>query len=78
MARNTSVSLNDHFADFIDEQVSQGRYATASDVVRAGLRLLETEEVRPGALRKALVEGEQSGDARPFDVEAFLAKKRAP
>ena len=44
MARNTSVSLGDHFTQFIDTQVSSGRYTTASDVVRAALRLLEREE----------------------------------
>jgi antitoxin ParD1/3/4 len=41
MARNTSISLGDHFSDFIDIQVQAGRYGSASDVVRAGLRLLE-------------------------------------
>ena len=41
MSRNTSISLGDHFADFIDASVAEGRYGSASDVVRAGLRLLE-------------------------------------
>lgn len=76
MARNTSVSLGDHFADFVDRQVAGGRYGSASDVVRAGLRLLEEHETRLEALRTALVEGEGSGTAQPFDVEAFLAAKR--
>lgn len=44
MARNTSISLGDHFASFIDQQVQGGRYGSASDVVRAGLRLLEEHE----------------------------------
>jgi antitoxin ParD1/3/4 len=44
MARNTSVSLSDHFTSFIDEQIQSGKYASASDVVRAGLRLLERDE----------------------------------
>ncbi len=76
MARNTSVSLSDHFADFVDRQVAGGRYGSASDVVRAGLRLLEDREARLEALRTALAEGEDSGEAEPFDVDAFLAAKR--
>ena len=76
MARNTSVSLGDHFADFVDRQVAGGRYGSASDVVRAGLRLLEEHETRLEVLRTALVEGERSGAAQPFDVEVFPAAKR--
>ena len=55
---------------------SDGRYGSASDVARAGLRLLEEDEARSAVLRAALVEGEASGAAEPFDVEAFLAAKR--
>ena len=76
MARNTSVSLGDHFASFVDEQVARGRYGSASDVVRAGLRLLEEHEMKVETLRAALLEGERSGVAQPFDVEAFLEAKR--
>ena len=76
MPKNTSVSLGDHFAGFIEVQVGSGRYGSASDVIRAGLRLLEDQESKLRALREALDEGEASGPARPFDVEAFLTKKR--
>lgn len=76
MARNTSVSLGDHFAQFIARQVEGGRYGSASDVVRAGLRLLEEQETRLQALRTALAEGEASGPPEAFDVEAFLRAKR--
>jgi antitoxin ParD1/3/4 len=76
MARTTSVSLGDHFASFVERQVSEGRYSNASDVMRAGLRLLEEHESKLAALRAALIEGEQSGQATPFDVEAFIARKR--
>ena len=77
MARNTSISLGDHFADFIDQQVEQGRYGSASDVGRAGLRLLEAEETKLMVLRQALIDGEQSGVPQPFDGEAFLAEMNA-
>lgn len=76
MARNTSVSLGDYYADFVDRQVTGGRYGSVSDVVRAGLRLLEEHEARLEALRAALAEGETSGAVQPLDVEAFLAAKR--
>lgn len=77
MARNTSVSLGDHFAGFIDSQVQSGRYGSASDVVRAALRLLEEHEAKVRALQAALIEGEESGEPQPFDFEAVKARKRA-
>lgn len=77
MPRNTSISLGDHFASFVDQQVAHGRYGSASDVVRAGLRLLEEHEMKVKALRAALIKGENSGPAQPLDVEAFLRGKHA-
>ena len=77
MAKNTSMSLGDHFATFIDNQVQAGRYGSASDVVRAGLRLLEEHEAKVKALQDALVSGEQSGEPQPFDFDEFKARKRA-
>ena len=76
MSRNTSVSLGDHFARFIDAQVDGGRYGSASDVVRAGLRLLEEREAKLDALRSALSEGEASGPPEAFDLDGYLRSKR--
>lgn len=77
MPRTTSVSLGEHFTGFISAQVDAGRYGSASDVVRAGLRLLEEHEAKVKALQDALISGEQSGEPRPFDFDSFKARKRA-
>lgn len=77
MARNTSISIGDHFASFIDERVTEGRYASASEVVRAGLRLLEEHEAKVAALRAAIDEGDLSGVSGPFDFDAFIVRKSA-
>lgn len=74
MARNTSVTIGEHFTNFIAAQVSSGRYGSASDVVRAGLRLLEDHEAKFKALQDALIEGDQSGMSEPFDFDEFLAE----
>ena len=76
MTKNTSFSLGDHFNTFIETKVAEGRYGSASDVLRASLRLLEEQEAKLSALRAALVEGERSGAAKPFDFDVFLARKR--
>jgi antitoxin ParD1/3/4 len=76
MRKNTSISLGEHFTDFVEAQVAQGRYASASEVVRAGLRLLEEREASLHALRAALIEGENSGASEPFDFDEFIAEKR--
>jgi antitoxin ParD1/3/4 len=76
MARNTSVSLGDHFTGFVEAQVQSGRYGSASDVMRAGLRLLEEHETKVRTLQAALVAGEESGAPAPFDQDAFLKRMR--
>ena len=75
MATNTSISLDDHFTSYLAREVKSGRYRSASEVVRAGLRLLEDQETRMASLRAALAAGEQSGAAEAFDFEAFIAAK---
>jgi len=72
MGRNTSISLGDHFENFIQSTVSNGRFNNASEVVRAGLRLLEEEENRIQILRKAIQEGIESGRAVDFDPKRHL------
>ena len=72
MARHTSFSLGDHFDGFIAEQVASGRYGTASEVVRAALRLLEESEGRVERLRRDLEEGVQSGLAADYSIERII------
>ena len=63
MQKNTSVTLGAHFENFIAQQLSEGRFGSASEAIRAGLRLLEEREIRLATLRRALKEGEESGRA---------------
>ncbi len=76
MARNTSISLGDHFESFIRGQIKTGRYGSASEVVRASLRLLEEHEQRVAGLRQALIDGEASGDAGALDFDAVRREAR--
>lgn len=80
MGRNTSVSLGNYFEDFVDKSVSEGRFKNASEVIRAGLRMLEEEENKITALKKAINDGMESGIAENFNLklhlESLKAKKR--
>ena len=69
--KNTSVTLGDHFDHFIAEALANGRYRSASEIIREGLRLLEDRETRLAALRAALLEGEQSGFAE-YSLESLI------
>ena len=77
MPRNTSVVLSDHFNEFITKAVESGRYNSASDVVRAGLRMLEAEEEKLQRLRAELQKGIDSGFIENFDFDEFLADMNA-
>ena len=71
MAKNTSITLGDHFDNFIANQIDSGRFGSASEVVRAALRLLEDTETKRQALRGLLEEGEQSGIA-DYSYSSFI------
>jgi antitoxin ParD1/3/4 len=75
MPKNTSVTLSDHFDGFIAQEVASGRFGNASEVVRAGLRLLEREEKALEVLRAAIDEGMNSGE--PLDGEEVFTRLRA-
>ena len=81
MSKNTSISLGSYFDQFIHNRISEGRFKNVSEVVRAGLRLLEEEENRVKALRSAIQEGIDSGIANDFDpkkhLESLKANKRS-
>ncbi len=77
MSKNTSISLGDYFDKFVQSQVSAGRYKNVSEVIRAGLRLLENEESKVIALRKAIQEGIDSGIAHDFNPEKHLQDLKA-
>lgn len=72
MHKNTSVTLGPHFEQFIARQVAEGRFASASEVLRAGLRVLEERETRLAALRQALIDGENSGRAEHYSLQGLI------
>jgi antitoxin ParD1/3/4 len=75
--KNTSFALSEHFAAFAEQQVTKGRYGSTSEVIRAGLRLLEDRESKLTALQDAIDEGLASGVSGPFDFDEFLADRHA-
>jgi antitoxin ParD1/3/4 len=75
--KNTSISLGNYFDQFVSTQVSIGRYKNVSEVIRAGLRLLEDEESKVIALRKAIQEGIDSGIAHNFNPDKHLQELKA-
>lgn len=76
MTKNTSVALGKEHGKFINAQIKKGRFASASEVMRAGLRLLEEQELKVENLRNAIIKGEESGAPVDFDMGAFIAARR--
>ena len=77
MSKNTSITLGSYFDEFIQSILTEGRYKNASEVVRAGLRLLEEEEKKTALLRKAMEDGINSGWAEDFDPDEHLKSLKA-
>lgn len=77
MGKNTSITLGSYFDQFIQSKLREGRYKNASEVVSAGLRLLEEEEQKIIALRHAIDEGINRGLAEDFDPEEHLKSLKA-
>lgn len=73
MAKNTSVTLGEHFDKFISQQLHSGRYGSASEVLRAGLRALEDQEAKMLNLRNMLIEGENSGVAE-YSYDSLISE----
>ena len=80
MNKNTSISLGNYFDQFVQSTISEGRFKNVSEVIRAGLRLLEEEESKIIALKKSIQEGIDSGIAYGFDpkihLESLKSKKK--
>jgi antitoxin ParD1/3/4 len=77
MSKNTSISLGNYFDQFIQNRIKEGRFKNVSEVVRAGLRLLEEEESKTIALKNAIQEGIDSGIAHNFDPAEHLKSLKA-
>ena len=77
MANEAPLSLGAHLEAFVENQVREGHYASANEVVCAGLRLLEAHEAKVRALEAALIAGEQSGESVAFDTAEFRERMRA-
>lgn len=72
MAKNTSILLGNYFDNFINSQIQSGRFSSASEVVRAALRLFEQEEKQKSELVEELEKGEKSGFVQKFDRKKFI------
>ena len=75
-AKNTSIALGEKLEKFATDQVASGAYGSVSEVVRAGVRMLAEREAKIETLRQALIEGENSGPSKPWDLEQFLKDRR--
>jgi len=75
--KNTSISLGNYFDQFVSGQVSLGRYKNVSEVIRAGLRLLENEESKAIALKNAIQKGLESPRVENFNFDENLIQLKA-
>ena len=76
MSRNTSIILGEHFDNFIKEEIKSGRYNSASEIIRNGLRLLEDQKRKIEAINEAILVGEKSGEPVEFNNEEFKQRMR--
>lgn len=74
MPRNTSVTLGDHFDQFVSEQIQKGRFQSVSEAVRAGLRKIEEDELKLEQLRRLLAQGKSSPTVENFNADRFMAQ----
>ena len=77
----TSYSIGKHFENMIDGLIADGRYATASEIIREGLRLVEEREqrrkARLEALRAEIQKGIDSGPAEEVDIKELIEAIKA-
>ncbi len=66
--------MGDYFDNFIKQQIQSGKFSSASEVVRAALRMFEYEETKKTELINELKKGEKSGFVKNFDRNSFLNK----
>ena len=76
MSKNTSILLGKEQNVFIQAQIKKGRFGSASEAMRAGLRLLEEQEIKIESLRAAIIKGKKSGNSTAFNMERFISAKR--
>ena len=73
MSANTSIRLGNHYSEFINNMITQGRYESTSEAVRAALRLLEQHEEKREALRQTLAVGiTELDEGKGIDGTAFM------
>ena len=77
MSRNTSIIIGTAYDKFIKSKIRNGRFGSASEAVRAGLRLLEEQELNIERLRSATKEGEASGPATSFNIADHITCRRS-
>ena len=75
MTKKISITLDDQLEIFVKAQIETGSYGSMSDVIRAGLRLLQEHEMKKQRLHDEVQKGFDSGIAKDFDFAKFLEEK---